>query len=68
MKLKDILNIIPDKLLVFLAKESQVDNKVKKLTGKTMFMVILHSMFDEKNFSLRKLKENFNDSIFQKKN
>ncbi len=30
-------------------------------------MVILHSMFSEKNFSLRKLKENFDNKTFQKK-
>lgn len=67
MKLKQILKEIPITLFDFLSREINSDYKVKKLTSKTMFMVILHSMFSEKNFSLRKLKENFINKTFQKK-
>lgn len=67
MKLKQILKELPIKLFDFLAKDLNSDHKVKKLSSKTIFMVILHSMFSEKNFSLRKLRENFNNKTFQKK-
>ena len=67
MKLKHILKAIRSISFDSIAKSLESDYKVKKLTSKTMFMVILHSMFSERNFSLRKLKENFNNKIFQKK-
>jgi len=67
MKLKQILKELPVNLFDFLAKNLESDYKVKKLTSKTIFMVILHSLFSEKNFSLRKLKQNFDNKIFQKK-
>ena len=67
MKLKAIIKEIPSSLLDFLPKSLDSDYKVKKLTSKSVFMVILHSMFSEKNFSLRKLKENFDNKTFQKK-
>ena len=67
MRLKQILKELPSSLFDFMAKDLNSDYKVKKLTCKTVFMVILHSMFSEKNFSLRKLRENFNNKVFQKK-
>ena len=67
VKLKQILKEIPTDLFDFLAKDLNSDYKVKKLTSRTVFMVILHSMFSEKNFSLRKLKKNFDNKTFQKK-
>ncbi len=67
MKLREVIKKIPSDLFDFLSKSLKCDYKAKKLTSKNVFMVILHSMFAEKSFSLRKLKENFDSKMFQKK-
>jgi len=67
MKLKQIITELPSSLFEFLAKDLNSDYKVKKLPSKTVFMVLFHSIFSERNFSLRKLRENFNNKTFQRK-
>ncbi len=67
MKAKQIIKLLPGKYLDKLAVKLKSDYKAKKLTSKTLFMVILYSMFSEKMYSLRKMKQNFNKKTFQEK-
>ncbi len=58
--------LLPEESFDFLAKKYEVDHKVKKLHGKTIFKLLLYSLFSENNYSLRKLEANFNNYNFQK--
>jgi hypothetical protein len=61
MTAKEILNLIPQELLDFLSVETQVDYQVKKLTGESIFKLILYSMLDSNSLSLR-VMESFLES------
>ncbi|MCP3660157.1 MAG: IS4 family transposase [Bacteroidetes bacterium] len=65
MKIETIISKLPTSLFSFLSKKYEVDYKVKKLKGETIFMVLLHSMFSEQGNTLRKLKYLYNDNAFQ---
>ena len=66
MKAIDILNYIPIERLSFLASQTEVDYKAKKLDGITLFQLILYSMLTVKQNSLRVMEEIFNSYTFQK--
>lgn len=53
MRAKELLQLIPEEELNVLAIEAQVDYQVKKLSGLTMFQLILFSMINRKRISLR---------------
>ncbi len=67
MNVKQILKILPSELFSVLSQKYNIDYKAKKLKGETIFKVLLYSMFSEKNYSLYKLKETFDNTTFQKK-
>jgi len=53
MPVKELINLIPVGLFEFLSVETQVDHQVKKLTGETIFKLILFSMLESNKLSLR---------------
>jgi hypothetical protein len=53
MTAKEVIDLIPHKLFEFLSMETQVDYQVKKLTGETIFKLILFSMLESDKLSLR---------------
>jgi Transposase DDE domain len=65
MKVKEILQMIPDEALEMLAAESKVNYQVKKLTGKTVFQLILFSLLTAERVSLRVMEELFHSMQFR---
>ena len=59
MRVKQLLELIPDQQLEMLAAESKVDYQVKKLTGKSVFQLILFSMINSERASLRVMEAMF---------
>lgn len=65
MKIEDLLALIPDEDLAFLSAETKVDHQVKKLTGITIFKLILFSMLNTNKISLRVMEEFLNTATFK---
>lgn len=65
MNIKEILNYIPSELLKHLSVEYNVDHQVKKLDGQTMFQLLLYSMLNVKQNSLRVLEEFYHSLAFK---
>lgn len=65
MKAKALIELIPDHLFEFLATETQVDYKVHKLTGRTMFQLILYTLLTTKKGSLRVMETVFQSYAFK---
>lgn len=60
-----LLNLIPSKDLEFLAAETKADYQVKKLTGITMFRLILFSMLNSNKASLRIMESFYHSPTFK---
>ena len=60
----ELLEFIPDNLLEKIEKETKVNYQVKKMSGKIMFKLLLMSLLDSKNISLRVMEEIYNSSQF----
>jgi len=65
MEIKEILNYIPNELLRQLSIEYNVDYQVKKLDGQTMFQLLLYSMLNVKENSLRVMEEFYHSLAFK---
>jgi len=65
MNAKDIIGLIPDELFDFLSLETKVDYQVKKLTGESVFKLILFSMLDSNKLSLRVMERFLESSKFK---
>ena len=65
MKVSKLLNIIPKKDLEFLAEETKVDYQVSKLTGISMFRLILFSMICSNRNSLRVMENFYHSTVFK---
>jgi transposase len=65
MKAKELLELIPDEHLEVLAAESRVDFQVKKLSGKTIFQLILFSLLNAERVSLRVMEDLFHSMQFR---
>ena len=65
MRVKDLLNFIPQQDLAFLAAETGVNHQVKKLDGATMFQLLLFSLLDSQKASLRVMEHMFHSFQFQ---
>ena len=65
MRVKELLQLIPEGELNVLAIETQVDHQVKKLSGLIMFQLILFSMINRKRISLRVMEEFLRSSSFR---
>ena len=53
MNVEQLLQLIPEEHLAFLAAETKVDHQVKKLSGGVIFKLVLFSMFSSQKVSLR---------------
>ena len=60
MNVKQVLGLIPDELLTKLTLETKVDYKVQKLEGAIVFKLLLYSMLQVKENSLRVMEHIFN--------
>lgn len=65
MRVKQLLSLIPDQQLEILGAESKVDYQVKKLTGKSVFQLILFSMINSERASLRVMESMFHSMQFR---
>ncbi len=65
MNAKEILELIPNDLFDFLTLETNVDYQVKKLTGETVFKLILFSILESNKLSLRVMESFLESSRFQ---
>lgn len=65
MKAQEVIDLIPDSYLDFLSASTQVDYKVQKLNGKTIFKLLVYSMLTAKKSSLRVMEVVFNSFVFQ---
>lgn len=65
MKVSKLLKQIPVKELEFLATETKVDHQVKKLTGISIFRLLLYSMVNTQKNSLRVMEHFFNSVAFR---
>ena len=60
----ELLEFIPDDLLEKIERETKVNYQVKKMNGKIMFKLLLMSLLDSKNISLRVMEEIYNSPQF----
>jgi len=65
MKLEEVLGYIPKEELEQLSISYKVDHQVKKLHGQTMFQLLLFSMLNIKNNSLRVMEEFYHSLAFK---
>lgn len=56
VRVKDLLALIPDRLLEKIAKDLNVDRSFQKLTGLKMFKVLLYSLAETTRISLRTME------------
>ena len=64
IRANEIIDMIPDEQLDFLAASTSVDYKVHKLTGRTMLELLLYSLISEHNVSLRVMEQVFRSAQF----
>lgn len=64
MKVKELLNLIPDEILEKIGKDVVVDKVNNKLTGKTIFKVLLFSLAETTRISLRTVERVYNSALF----
>lgn len=65
MKVKELLNLIPQTTWDKLIKETNVNYKAKKLDGQLLFSLLLYSLVTTKNTSLRVMEQLFNSYLFK---
>lgn len=65
MKVSEVLNYIPKEELERLSLEYKIDHQVKKLDGQTMFQLLLFSMLNVKDNSLRMMEEFYHSIAFK---
>jgi hypothetical protein len=65
MKVSKLLNLIPKEDLEFLAVDTKVDFQVSKLTGISMFRLILFSMICGNRNSLRVMENFYHSAVFK---
>jgi len=65
MKFTEIIELIPEKLFDELSVETEIDTQVKKLTGETMFKLILFSMLSSDKLSLRVMEMFLSSASFK---
>lgn len=64
MRVSDLLKMIPEDRLAFLADHHKTDHKVKKLPASLLFKLLLYSQFETKQNSLRVMENIFNSYAF----
>jgi hypothetical protein len=61
----DLLKLIPDDLLLDLAKETKVDHQAKKLFGRNVFNLLLYGLIRGERVGLRSLEDFYNSRKFK---
>jgi Transposase DDE domain len=64
MRVSDLLKLIPEERLAFLADHHKTDHKTKKLPASLLFKLLLYSQFEVKQNSLRVMENIFNSYAF----
>lgn len=65
MRVKELLNLIPKETWEKLAIETKVNHKAKKLDGQIMFNLLVYSLLNVKENSLRAMEKTFSSFLFQ---
>ena len=65
MTATEILKLIPEKTFDTLSAETKVDHQVKKLTGETIFKLVLFSMLSSNKSSLRIMEKFISSATFK---
>lgn len=65
MTATEILKLIPEKTFDILSAETKVDHQVKKLTGETIFKLVLFSMLSSNKSSLRIMEKFISSATFK---
>jgi len=65
IKVSSLLELIDDQVLSSIALATNVDYKVKKLSGSVVFKLLLMSLLDNTKISLRILEKTFSTSLFK---
>ena len=68
MNAREVLQYVPEDLLDSLALEYNVDYQVKKLTGRSMFQLLLFSFLTTKETSYRVIEQVYHSIAFSKAN
>jgi hypothetical protein len=61
----DLLKLIPEELLLDLAKETNVDFQVKKLYGRNVFNLLLYALIEKERIGLRGLEDLYGSRKFK---
>lgn len=65
VSVKELLGLVPDKMLTRLARQTGVDHYAKVLYGKSMFYLLLYGLLSSEKPSLRALEDVFNSARFK---
>lgn len=65
VSVKELLGLVPDKMLARLARQTGVDHYAKVLYGKSMFYLLLYGLLSSEKPSLRALEDVFNSARFK---
>lgn len=65
MTATEILKLIPEKTFDELTAETEVDHQVKRLTGETIFKLVLFSMLSTNKTSLRIMEKFISSAVFK---
>ena len=65
LKVKQLLEFIPESLLANLSTTSNVDYYAKVLHGKKMFYLLMYGILENERLSQRTLEDTFNDPVFK---
>lgn len=61
----DLLQVIPESLLVNLSSTTKVDHYAKVLHGRKMFYLLMYGVLENDRLSQRSLEDTFNDPFFK---
>jgi len=65
IRVKQLLEFIPESLLANLSANSKVDYYAKVLHGKKLFYLLMYGILENERLSQRSLEDTFNDSVFK---
>ena len=65
ISVEDLLKLIPEELLLDLAKETNVDYQVKKLYGRNVFILLLYALIEKERIGLRGLEDIYSSRTFK---
>ena len=60
-----LLEVIPEELLISLSKQTKVDYYTKILHGRKLFYLLLYGILENDRLSQRTLEDTFNDPVFK---